>query len=321
MFLNIFVNIFAQRLLISYTMLSLSVIITSYNGEKTILNTIESILNQEGRNELFALEMIVVDDCSTDKTRELLNAYDVKILSTPFNSGGPNMGRNIGIKAASGDFIAITDHDDIWVAQKVKQMLPYFDRVPIVTSGYTIINLGTKQEIRRVANEKKAYIHFLKNETFLNRLSKKNSGQNTYLGAIIYKRELNHILFEEYFGVVDYDWILRLFHQQESIEVSQSLYNRYVHGANLFLKDSYRKIDFYYSLMTIEDYQPDYPKQVKRSYKRINGSRARYYYLIGNMRKARYHFRKAEKSLVNLLYILSSYVGHRYVKRKFNVFG
>ena len=60
--------------------------------------------------------------------------------------------------------------------------------------------------------DKADFIFFEENETFLNKLKKSLTGQNTYLGSIIYHSELKGVLFEENFGVVDFDWVLRLFH-------------------------------------------------------------------------------------------------------------
>src|SRR5690606_14350417 len=95
--------------------------------------------------------------------------------------------------------------------------------------------------------------------------------------------------FEENFGMVDYDWGLRLFHNNDSIEVCESLYFRHVEQKNLSLNETYRIKDFYFSLMFIEQYLHLYPKEVKIAYKRIHGSRARYYYLNNNMKLARFY--------------------------------
>lgn len=93
-------------------MKKVSVILTTYNSEKFVSKVIDSILNQKGVDELFQLELIVVDDCSQDKTREILKNYNLEFLTTGENSGGPNKGRNLGLKAATGDYICIADHDD-----------------------------------------------------------------------------------------------------------------------------------------------------------------------------------------------------------------
>ena len=89
-----------------------SVIVTTYNSEESIERTLNSILKQEGIGEVFDIELIVVDDHSTDNTPAILKEFDATILTTAHNTGGPNVGRNMGLKRATGDFICIIDHDD-----------------------------------------------------------------------------------------------------------------------------------------------------------------------------------------------------------------
>lgn len=302
-------------------MKKVSIIITTFNSANTIESTLTSILSQKGRGNIFELEVIVVDDCSEDNTWSILETKDVIRVRLERNSGGPNKGRNIGLSRASGDYICIADHDDRWEYHRIFVLLPYLEKVPIVSSGYTLINKEQNKTIVRKNESKDAFIIYPKNETFLMRLTKSLSGQNTYLGSLIFAKELGAIQFEEHFGMVDFDWVLRLFHQQESIEVCESLYTRYVSNDNLSLNENYRIKDFYYSLMHIELYENLYPQETKTAYNKIQGSRARYYYLIGNMKKARFHFLKSSWNLKSLLYFLTTFAGAKLVKRNFNVFG
>lgn len=298
-----------------------SVIVATYNSEKSIERLLNSILNQRGIGREFDLELIVVDDCSTDNTTEIIKKYNPILLSTNRNSGGPNAGRNIGLQKASGDYICIADHDDEWKENKILSQLPYLETVPIVTSGYSIKDTGKNKTLDKINASESGFQYFEKNTTFLKRLTKSLTGQNTYLGSIIYKRELKDILFEENFGMVDFDWLLRLFHSQESIEVGESLYYRHVEKENLSLNENYRIKDFYFSLMFIEQYLPLYPKEVRVSYKKIHGSRARYYYLINNMKMARFYLLRSQLNLKTLAYYITSFWGSKYVIKKYNIFG
>ena len=298
-----------------------SVILTSYNGEKTIEKTIHSILNQNGINDKFSIELISIDDCSTDRTNEILKEFDIIKLNTSKNSGGPNAGRNIGLKKATGEFICIADQDDIWDPNKLIKLLPYLQKAPIVTSGYKLYDTSQKKEFIRGNNHENGFIFYEKNETFIKRLTKSIDGQSTYLGSIIFHKSLKGILFEQEYGMVDFDWMVKLFHQQKSIEVCEPLYTRNVDGSNLSLNDSYREKDFNFSLNFIQEYSLSYPNEVKIAHKKIHGSRARYYYLIGNMKKARYYFLKSSLNLKTIAYYLTTFVGSKYVKKKFNVFG
>ena len=299
----------------------ISVILTSYNGEKTIEKTIQSILNQNGINEFFEIELISIDDCSTDNTNEIISHFNILKLKNSKNSGGPNVGRNIGLKKASGEYICIADQDDIWDEKKIIKLLPHLQKAPIISSGYKLFDTSQKKEFTRGNDNEKGFIEYPKNETFLKRLTKSISGQSTYLGSLIFEQSLKEILFEEEYGMVDYDWMVQLFHHQKSIEVCEPLYTRYVDGNNLSLNESYREKDFNFSLKFIKKYIQEYPSEVKIAHKKIHGSRARYYYIVGDMKKARYYFLKSSLNLKTFAYYVTTFVGSKYVKKKFNVFG
>jgi glycosyltransferase involved in cell wall biosynthesis len=302
-------------------MKTVTVVLTTFNSEKTVGRTLASIFAQKGLGELFHLEVIAVDDCSSDGTLEILKKYPVSFYSTGNNSGGPNKGRNIALQKATGDYICIADHDDAWKENRIATLLPYLEKAPIVSSGYTMVDRVNQRTIDRVADTERPFLFYPKNETFIARLTKSLSGQNTYMGSLIYRKELKDILFEERFGMVDFDWVLRLFKDRESIEVCDSLYIRYVDGKNLSLNSTYRMNDFTYSLQCIKDYEQEYPKEVKTAWHKIHGSLARYHYLMGDMKKARFYFRRSEFSIKTIAYYLTTFAGSGYVKKKFNIFG
>lgn len=89
-----------------------SVIIVAYNIEKYIDEAIKSVLNQSFDN----YEIIIIDDCSTDGTQEVINKYssskNVKIYQTKKNTGTAGGPRNLGIKYAQGEYILFLDGDD-----------------------------------------------------------------------------------------------------------------------------------------------------------------------------------------------------------------
>lgn len=84
-----------------------SVIIPVYNGEKTIKACIDSILNQT-----MPVEIIAVNDGSDDKTGEILDSYGGRITVINQNRGGQGNARNVGIAAASGEYLGFVDADD-----------------------------------------------------------------------------------------------------------------------------------------------------------------------------------------------------------------
>lgn len=100
----------------------ITVIIPVYNGAEYVGETIESALRQTYRN----LEVIVVDDGSTDATLSVLQSYAhqderVRVISQP--NSGVSKARNTAIAAARGEFIAPLDADDLWLPTKLDRQL------------------------------------------------------------------------------------------------------------------------------------------------------------------------------------------------------
>ncbi|QKY71719.1 glycosyltransferase family 2 protein [Lentibacillus sp. CBA3610] len=97
-----------------------SVILPAYNAEDGISTAINSILSQTWQN----IELLVVDDCSSDQTKDVVRAHmkrdsRITLMSTPENSG-PYVARNIALKAATGDYVTINDSDDWSHAEKIE---------------------------------------------------------------------------------------------------------------------------------------------------------------------------------------------------------
>jgi glycosyltransferase involved in cell wall biosynthesis len=300
--------------------MKISVILTTCNAEKTIQRTLNSILSQDGQNRKYEMELIVVDDASTDKTPFILQENKIQYITNATNSGGPNKGRNIGLQKATGDFICICDHDDIWHRQKLSRQIDYCHAANIITCGYELADhkIGKK----RIRSHSAAVpVQYPQNSTFRNVLSRSYTGQTVYLSTIMFHKDLKQILFEERFGMLDYDWLLRIFENQTSLELPDILVERYVDGSNLSLHAAYRKNDYYYSLYTLEAYEEKYSELTKLAAKRINGSRARYHYLMNDMKQARRYFRRSRYDLKVLSYYLTSFFGSSYVRRHFSVFG
>ena len=304
-------------------MKKVSVILTTYNSGNQLQEVIDSINNQQGKGELFELELLVVDDCSTDNTKDILVKNGIGFQITCQNTGGPNHGRNLALKQCTGEFICIADHDDIWFSNKIKKLLAVSHIAPIITSGYILSDISSSKEVARISKslDEKGYLQYEKNETFLSKLTKSKVGQQTYLGSILFHSSLKHILFEEEYGMIDFDWVLKLFYNQKSVEVCSALYLRKVEGNNLSLNEQYRINDYYYSLKTTSVYEGEYSAAVKCVKKRINGSMGRYYYLIGNMKLARKYLLKSTIELKTILYLITTFVGSKVVKRYFKIFG
>ncbi|MEI6683674.1 MAG: glycosyltransferase family 2 protein [Bacteroidota bacterium] len=300
-----------------------SVILSTYNSEKTLQRALDSVLSQEGIHIDFEIELIVVDDCSTDRTREILEENKIGYVSTGENSGGPNRGRNIGLNRATGDFFCIMDHDDEWLPDKLVSQLAVSHLAPIISSGLTVIFRHRNRSADNFNQPRgdAGYNFYGKNVTFLTTLCRSTEGQASYIGSMLINSSLKHFRFEENFGKVDYDWGLKVFEGNCSVEVCRPLYKRYVEESNLSLNTGYRSVDFYFSLMILDGYSERYPAEARSGYKRLHGSRARFYYLTGNMKKARFYFARSGWNIKTLLYYLTTFAGSRFVRKTFTVFG
>ncbi len=118
-----------------------SVVLATYNTERFLAEAVRSVLGQTYGN----LELIVVDDGSTDGTRELVEQFlgdpRVRYLYQP-NAGQP-AADNLGISHARGSFIAFIDADDVWMLDKLARQMPLFAasaRVGVVFSSITHVD-------------------------------------------------------------------------------------------------------------------------------------------------------------------------------------
>jgi teichuronic acid biosynthesis glycosyltransferase TuaG len=101
-----------------------SVVMPAYNAAKYIGSSVRSVLEQTYRQ----LELIVIDDCSTDGTAQLVEASvgadaRVKVIRLPKNRGAPAGPRNVGVVVAQGKWVAFIDADDIWHPQKLASQM------------------------------------------------------------------------------------------------------------------------------------------------------------------------------------------------------
>jgi glycosyltransferase involved in cell wall biosynthesis len=104
----------------------ISVIIPTYNSASFVAQSVESVLQQTYEN----IEIIVVDDGSTDGTEAVLAPYKDRVRYIKKANGGPSGARNLGITEAKGEFIAFQDADDIWLPEKAALQVEHFRQNP-----------------------------------------------------------------------------------------------------------------------------------------------------------------------------------------------
>jgi glycosyltransferase involved in cell wall biosynthesis len=121
-----------------------SVIIPTYNKADVIMRAIESVGRQTYRNH----EIIVIDDGSTDNTKEVV-ANLPQLTYFYKENEGPSAARNLGIKKCEGSIIAFLDSDDEWEPDKLEKCLERLNETPrarVVISDYTLYDEGEERE-------------------------------------------------------------------------------------------------------------------------------------------------------------------------------
>lgn len=119
-----------------------SIVMTTYGCADFVSKTIDSILNQT----LTDIELIIVDDCSPDNTKDIINAYTdprINFIQNEINIG-VSRSRNKGIAVANGRYIAPCDHDDISMPDRLEKQVAYLEK---------------HEEIALLATEAKIYVH------------------------------------------------------------------------------------------------------------------------------------------------------------------
>jgi glycosyltransferase involved in cell wall biosynthesis len=110
------------------------VIIPAYNAEKTIQETIASVLNQTFTD----FELLVINDGSQDKTLEVIESiFDTRLKVFSYPNGGVSVARNRGIAKATGELIAFLDADDVWTADKLEAQVKALQSNPQAAVAYS----------------------------------------------------------------------------------------------------------------------------------------------------------------------------------------
>jgi glycosyltransferase involved in cell wall biosynthesis len=190
-----------------------SVIIPTYNRAKLLEDALASVYSQEGAGHEFEMEIIVVDDASSDATPEIARRHpDICYLRLEKNRGLSGA-RNAGIKASTGKYVAFLDDDDLWISSKLRLLVPILEDNPHigVAYGQAIIQCGNHVELIPDAHAPSGYLF----EALL---------MKDFVGIlnILVRREAFETVgyFDE--GLTTYediDWILRLaFHYRFSFK-------------------------------------------------------------------------------------------------------
>lgn len=169
-----------------------SVVISVYNKEALVKETIESVLHQSVQD----FDIIIINDGSTDDSEQVITSIpSKKITYIPLKkNAGAGAARNIGIKAAQGDFIALLDGDDLWDKYYLAEISALINVFP----QHHVFATAVLKEHQHKTTPNQYSFENPKGDTFLDLNYFESSYKNTLLtssSVVIHKAVFNHIGF------------------------------------------------------------------------------------------------------------------------------
>ncbi|RLG25472.1 hypothetical protein DRN85_05850 [Methanosarcinales archaeon] len=299
----------------------ISVVMSVYNAEKYLRESIESILNQSFTD----FEFIVVDDGSTDNSPELIKGYEdarIRVISNEENIGLTES-LNEAIKAASGEYIARQDADDVSLQNRFEEQLKYLDNHPNVallgTSVYLVDENGEMMG-KRIASPSPKKSLFRCNRFYHGSLMFRKSTTNE-LGAY-------NPLFKY---SQDYELILRISQKYDVRNLKSPLYKMRFHSSSIsstkieeqqiyaVMAQKFVKGEDKFGRKLLERSRSDLYKILNESEKVLFHKLVAYNHVQnGNIRLARDEYFKTLKlksfDIENLLHVLFSFFGTNGIK-------
>ncbi len=204
-----------------------SIIIPNYNYANYVRSAIDSALNQTYQNT----EIIVIDDGSTDNSKEVLDSYGERIKTIFGENQGVSAARNAGIEQCAGDFVAFLDADDVWLPTKIEKQLERFEKEPalgLVHVGVMDIDSKGKRLVARLDGLEGDISHEL---LLFNRSVILGGGS----GMMIPKKVLDEIggFDTELSTSADWDLFYRIASRYNVGFINEILLQYRMHGANM----------------------------------------------------------------------------------------
>ena len=225
-----------------------SVIVNCYNGEKFLLDCLNSLKNQTYKN----IEIIFWDNKSTDDSLKIFKKVeDIRFkYFLADNHTTLYKARNLAIKKCSGDFISFLDTDDYWMPEKIQKQMEIFmntnSKVGLVYTNQTIFINHTNQKEKYIKIESK-------NDSESTKILKRVGA--TILTSLIKKKELlklNYIFDNNYNIIGDLDLFYRLSKICEFNFIKEELAVYRLHGENYLKKNKKEEI------LELENWKSEY---------------------------------------------------------------
>ena len=216
-------------------MVKISIIIPVYNGEEYILNCINNILQQTYNN----IEIIVVNDGSTDSTKEVLKGIDkrdnrIKIINK--ENTGVSDSRNVGINVSTGDYIAFLDSDDKLVKNAIEELVKNLNEnfVDVILFGFSVIGDKKRKNDTELLNALKEKNNDNLKYELISSMISTNKNLFGYAWRALYSRSFlitNDINFPVNIKISeDYMFLLKSLYKANKIKIDTNEYYEYILG-------------------------------------------------------------------------------------------
>ncbi|MDD7025943.1 MAG: glycosyltransferase [Lachnospiraceae bacterium] len=229
-----------------------SIILPTYNGEKYIKKSIDSIVNQTFSD----WELIIVDDCSSDRTYSVIEQYTkqdkrIHIIKNSINQKLPKA-LNIGFASANGEYLTWTSDDNLYKKNALEVMSKELDQRPEISLVYA--GMTNIDEYENILSIQKQYPEKMLMFT------------NVIGACFMYRKEVYKKLGEydsQLFLVEDYDYWLRIFENYNIMMIKENLYYYRRHSESLTetkknnLKLQLKKLKYKHINNLLELYQKD----------------------------------------------------------------
>lgn len=242
-----------------------SILMITYNRERYIKDSLDSILNQNFKD----FEIIIIDDCSSDKTSGIVNSYIKGGAPIVYRVNNRNVGisksRNLALSLCSGEYVAVLDSDDVWINEdKLARQVDFLDNnkeYMVCGSMAFLINDNNEifDKLVLKVEDKKIRKRILLSNQFVH-------------SSVLYRKKIALSLggYDDHLIGEDYDLFLKLGSFGKFFNFSEEMvkYRRHING----ITSQKRKTAFVEHLKIIKKYKGKYPlyyMAIIKSYLRI----------------------------------------------------
>lgn len=257
-----------------------SILMNGYNAQEYLKEAIDSIYSQTFSD----WEIVFIDNCSTDKTEDIVKSYDEKIKYYRTEKNIPiGAARNFGLQYCKGEYLAFLDTDDIWMSEKLKKQIEILDNnkeYQFCYTGVVYINENSDQIGTMVPKAKSGYV-------FPQQLISYEINQQ----SIIVRNNIEIKVNEQLRHAPDFNMFMNISSKYNGYVMSDYLVKYRKHSNSLTSKN----IDIWWSEMKLvldeifennKELKNKYPKEYQYGYAKVAYNKARYLMSINNKKEA-----------------------------------